>query len=261
MVRFTIWRGPLLLPSPRLRGLAREGLWGVPLDPGMGPRDVFFDFGGTLAASFTDPYPVFEEALRGWNISITRDRFERAFGAVSNRLGPFSPTYLGHPVGIVDRYNAEDLRELGVEDPEGKILRTVREAFTSPRWHRPYPETNEVLQEMAHRGLTLHLISNNTDLLPEVLSHLGWSDRFATVTFSQEAGVEKPDRRIFDLALSRARCDSGDAIHIGDSWQADYIGGTRAGLRAVWLNRYGADPPGPCEMIRDLREVPQMLDL
>lgn len=227
----------------------------------MNARQVFFDFGGTLASSFADPYPLFEGALRRWNISVPRDRFERAFAAVSQRLGPFSPTYLGQPTGIVDRYNAEDLRELGIDDPGGRILRTIRESFVSPRWHPPFPETNEVLQELTQRGLTIHLISNNSDLLPELLSNLGWSQRFATVTFSQEAGVEKPDRRIFDLALARARCDPSDAVHIGDSWQADYLGGMRAGLRAIWLNRDGAKPPGSCEMIRNLREVPPLLDL
>lgn len=218
-------------------------------------RAVFFDFGGTLVTPLRDIYPVFEEVLRGRHISLDRTAFERAHSEVDARLGPFSSQYLGRSSGMVDRYNARDLEQLGIEDPHGEVVADLHEAFTSPRWHRPYPESDGVLRELGRRGVALHVVSNNTEILPETLARLGWSDRFATVTYSQEAGAEKPDPRIFRLALERAHRSPGEVVHVGDSWEADLVGATQVGLRAIWVNRGMDPPPSPCESVRDLRGV------
>jgi len=223
-------------------------------------RAVLFDFGGTLVSSLRDAYPIWEEVLRVHSIPFDRDSFESAYEKVDREIGPFLNRYIGAPPGLVEEYNARDLAALGIRDPSGQILRELHEAVTAPRWHRPYPETEEVLDQLLRRGLSLHLVSNNTELLPETLRRLGWSERFSTVTYSQEAGAEKPDPRIFRLSLDRAQCSAEEVVHVGDSWEADYLGAKRAGLRAIWLNRSGGDPPEPCEMVRDLRDVNQLLD-
>jgi putative hydrolase of the HAD superfamily len=223
-------------------------------------RAVLFDFGGTLVSNLRDPYPIWEEVVRAHETSLDRGTFERAFEKVDHQLGPFLDRYLGAPPGIVGEYDARGLEYLGIGDPTGQILRDLHEAFTAPRWHRPYPETEEVLDQLARRGLSLHVVSNNTELLPETLRRLGWSERFSTVTYSQEAGAEKPDPRVFRLSLDRARCSADEAVHVGNSWEADYLGAKRAGLRAIWLNRSGEDPPEPCETVRDLRELDRQLN-
>jgi len=197
---------------------------------------VLFDFGGTLVSSLRDPYPVWEEVLHAHEILLDRRTLERAFGNVDDELGPFSERYLGAPPGFVEEYDARALAYLGIRDPSGQILEELQEGFTAPRWHQPYPATEEVLDQLARRGLSLHVVSNNTELLPQTLRRLGWSDRFSTVTYSQEVGAEKPDPRVFRLSLDRARCSADEVVHVGDSWDADYLGAKRAGLRAIWLN-------------------------
>jgi HAD superfamily hydrolase (TIGR01549 family) len=222
-------------------------------------RAVFLDFGGTLATPLREAYPIFEEVLRARHLPLDRRDFERAFAEVDARFGAFVGAYLDHPAGVVDLYNARNLEQLGIEDPRGEIVADLHEAFTSPRWHRPYPESDEVLRELELRGVALHIVSNNTELLPETLRKLGWAGRFASVTYSQEAGAEKPDPRIFRLALERAKVSPREVVHVGDSWTADVVGATQAGLRAVWLNREDDPPPGPCDTVRDLRGIVQLL--
>lgn len=222
-------------------------------------RAVFLDFGGTLATPLRDIYPIFEEVLRAHHLPIDRRDFERAFAEVDARYGSFSETYLDHPSAAVDLYNARDLEQLGVEDPAGEIVADLHAAFTSPRWHRPYPESDEVLSELERRGLGPHIISNNTDLLPETLRNIGWAGRLASVTYSQEAGAEKPDPRIFRRALERAHASPHEAVHVGDSWSADVLGATRSGLRAIWVNRENEAAPAPCETVRDLRGILDLL--
>ena len=60
---------------------------------------------------------------------------------------------------------------------------------------------------------------------------------------SEEAGVTKPDVRIFEKALKIADIDRKRAVFIGDSWSVDIVGAHQAGIRSVWLNRFSEPCP------------------
>jgi HAD superfamily hydrolase (TIGR01549 family) len=62
---------------------------------------------------------------------------------------------------------------------------------------------------------------------------------------SEEAGVAKPDPRIFDIALERIGCRASEAVMVGDSWTTDVLGARAAGIRVVWFNRTGQPTPDP----------------
>lgn len=63
-------------------------------------------------------------------------------------------------------------------------------------------------------------------------------DRYvADWVISEEAGVSKPNPRIFALAAHRVRMPLRGAWVIGDSPEADIGGATAVGLPSVWLHR------------------------
>jgi putative hydrolase of the HAD superfamily len=63
-------------------------------------------------------------------------------------------------------------------------------------------------------------------------------DRFiADWVISGEAGVSKPNPRIFALAAQRVRMRLGGAWVVGDSPEADIGGAAALGLPSVWLHR------------------------
>jgi putative hydrolase of the HAD superfamily len=63
-------------------------------------------------------------------------------------------------------------------------------------------------------------------------------DRYlAEWVISEEAGVRKPNPRIFAIAAERARMRLNGAWLIGDSPEADIGGAAAIGLRSVWLHR------------------------
>jgi len=51
--------------------------------------------------------------------------------------------------------------------------------------------------------------------------------------------VEKPDPRLFEIALERARADRAATIHCGDIYHIDVVGARAAGLPAVLLDSAG----------------------
>jgi len=63
-------------------------------------------------------------------------------------------------------------------------------------------------------------------------------DRYlAGWVISEEAGVSKPNPRIFAIAAERARMGLGGAWLVGDSPEADIGGANALGLPSVWLHR------------------------
>jgi len=63
-------------------------------------------------------------------------------------------------------------------------------------------------------------------------------DRYlADWVISEEAGVRKPNPRIFAIAAERARMRLSRAWMVGDSPEADIGGASAAGVRSVWLHR------------------------
>jgi putative hydrolase of the HAD superfamily len=71
----------------------------------------------------------------------------------------------------------------------------------------------------------------------EKLRKTGLDRYLADWVISEEAGVRKPNPRIFAIAAERARMRLGGAWLIGDSPEADIGGADAAGVRSVWLHR------------------------
>lgn len=84
------------------------------------------------------------------------------------------------------------------------------------------------------------------------LDYCGLAPLVDMLIASEDVGVSKPDRGIFDIALDRMGVTAADAVMVGDSWVNDVAGAVQAGIRAIWFNpdRKPApvDPPGVREI-------------
>ena len=102
------------------------------------------------------------------------------------------------------------------------------------------------LLDAIHPRAPIGVVSNN--VVGEQIEKIricGLERYLDTVVISEEAGVTKPDPRIFEIALARIGCDASEAVMIGDAWAIDIAGARAAGLRTVWFNRFFAECPEP----------------
>ncbi len=74
-----------------------------------------------------------------------------------------------------------------------------------------------------HSGETVRQLLKENDL-PKYFSHL---------TFSDEAGIAKPHKQIFEYTLDKLGYKTEDAVHIGDSEYSDIVGAKEANMRAI----------------------------
>ena len=86
-----------------------------------------------------------------------------------------------------------------------------------------------------------------------ILTELGLAKHLDFVLDSAEVGVEKPDPRIFRIALERAGVDPAHALYVGDLYSVDVLGARAVGMEAVLLD------PGACWGERDCPRAPGVL--
>lgn len=102
-------------------------------------------------------------------------------------------------------------------------------------WRRSVPGMIELARALRDAGVAIGVISNAEGGLYDLFVELGWGDEFGFVIDSAKVGVEKPDRGIFDLALTRLGVGADAVVHVGDSRTADVDGARAAGWRAIWF--------------------------
>jgi HAD superfamily hydrolase (TIGR01549 family) len=68
------------------------------------------------------------------------------------------------------------------------------------------------------------------------LAYCGLAELVDVLIASEDVGVSKPERGIFDIALQRLGVSAEEAVMVGDSWANDIAGAVDAGIRAIWFN-------------------------
>ncbi len=127
----------------------------------------------------------------------------------------------------------------------------------------PMPNLIESFERLRARGLKLGLITNGrVSIQARKLDGLAIRPYFESIVVSEAVGIEKPDPRIFAIALAELDVPASAAAYVGDNPEADVLGAKASGMLAVWRR----DPlwPEPTEadrVIDDLAElVPMFAD-
>jgi putative hydrolase of the HAD superfamily len=126
-------------------------------------------------------------------------------------------------------------------------------------WATTQPWVGEALRKLKRQGYQMAVISNSEGTVEQILEEVDLRDNFEIVIDSFVVGVEKPDPRIFEIALERLEWDHTDTIYIGDIFYIDIWGANRAGLGAIHLDKMGLYDGWEGERIPSLRELPEWL--
>lgn len=154
--------------------------------------------------------------------------------APSYRLNSWNSALISH--GIKDTDLAAQLAETFIENRRKR--------------HVLFDDTKACLDKLSD-SYRLAIISNGpSDIQRDKINHTGIAEYFTDIIISGETGYGKPDIRIFRLLLSRLNTDPEETWMIGDSLRKDILGAQGAGMKTVWVNRYGK--PGDDSIIPDI---------
>jgi HAD superfamily hydrolase (TIGR01509 family) len=125
-------------------------------------------------------------------------------------------------------------------------------------WVRPVPGTREMLHGLRDMGLRLAVVSNADGRVDQYLSAAGLDQAFEFVLDSGILGIEKPDPRIFELALERLGVAADETVYVGDTWEIDIEGARAAGIRPVYV---ADEPRDGVTWIPDILDLPAALGI
>jgi len=97
-----------------------------------------------------------------------------------------------------------------------------------------FPEARPALIALRERFTLIAVTNGNANL-----EKIGIRDLFDGVVSAAMAGAAKPERPIFDMAVTAGGVGAEQTLHVGDHPLYDVRGARNAGLRAVWVNRNG----------------------
>jgi putative hydrolase of the HAD superfamily len=220
---------------------------------------VLFDAGGTLVhADLRFIRTVFRQA----GITATPQVIRRAECASKHAIDRrMEAAVMDTDETRRQPYFAAMLDHLGIaKDLAVRLLHTIETEHQHDNlWRLMIPSTPQVLQKLRNRGLVLGVVSNSDGRITSILERCGIAQFFQVIVDSHEVGVEKPDPRIFDFALTKAHARPEQTLYVGDIYSIDIVGAERAGIQPVLIDSVGCYATVQCRKIRHLRALLTMV--
>jgi putative hydrolase of the HAD superfamily len=151
-------------------------------------------------------------------------------------------------LGVLDLPSADGLRD------------RLYEGFTDLGNYALFDDVVETLDALGGTGATLGIVSNFEAWLDDLLAALGVRERFPVLVISGLDGIEKPDPRIYELALARAGVTAGEAAFVGDNPEFDVDPPAALGMFPVLIDRRERHPQHDGARVTDLRALPAVLE-
>jgi putative hydrolase of the HAD superfamily len=228
-------------------------------------RAVFFDVGETLVhvePSFAD---LFVTVLAGAGHERSGDDVREATTHVYTRFSEAArdgSMWTTSPersrefwTSVYDRM----LSELRVPDGDG-LANTLYREFTRMENYALFDDVRPAIAALQEAGLLLGIVSNFEAWLEDWFGLHELIETFPVRVISGIEGIEKPDERIYRLALERTGVDASDAAYVGDNPEFDVDPPAALGMFPVLIDRRDRFPDHAGARVRDLRELPAILE-
>ncbi|WOL18848.1 haloacid dehalogenase-like hydrolase domain-containing protein 3 [Canna indica] len=128
------------------------------------------------------------------------------------------------------------------EETFEKVFRRIYSSFGSSAPYSVFPDSQPFLRWARKRGLIVGIVSNAEYRYQDVILpalDLNQGSEWDFGVFSGIVGVEKPDPKIYQIALEKAgNIAPEEALHIGDSMRKDYTPARSVGMHALLLDRF-----------------------
>ena len=223
-------------------------------------KAVFFDAGGTLFRPYPSVGEIYAKAASIYGAKHDPKHLEAEFHKAWKARGGLSS------LGMETSEEKERLwwyslvRE--VFEPHGGVpsfdefFKALHRSFEEKELWEIYPEVPESLNEFRKNGFILGIVSNWDLRLPRLVKNLGLHDRFDFLVTSSMCGSTKPSEKIFKEALKQAGVAPAETVHVGDTYEEDFVGAERVGIRAFHLDRNDGIHSVPKHAtIKNLREL------
>lgn len=213
---------------------------------------VFLDAGGVLV---NPNWVRVADALGRHGVSVTPEALAAAEPHAKRQLDTGTAVQATSDRARGWLYFNLVLQQAGIalSDQTEAALRELAEYHAQFNLWESVPEgVPAALDRLRAAGRRLVVVSNANGTLRTHFARLGLAERFDVLIDSADEGVEKPDPRIFQLALERAGASAETTLHAGDFYHVDVVGARAAGLDAWLIDAAGLYADHDCTRVPSL---------
>ena len=219
--------------------------------------DTLYDFSAASQESFRETYDL-----------LHYDRFFKSFEHFYSLYEPYN-LRLWHIYGegkitkeeLNKRRYSYPLEVVGIHDQE--LADTFcREALGRiPTKNKLIKGAIELLEYLRPR-YNLYILSNGfKELQSRKMRTAGIDKYFDALILSEDIGVNKPNRELYEYALQKTSSKVEESIMIGDMFETDIVGAENIGMKQIYFNPKKKDNISftPTYMVTDLLQIKEIL--
>ncbi len=226
--------------------------------------DTLWDFHANSRATLATLYDT--ERLDQWFSSPEnwRDCYERHNHALWDQYNRAEVT---KEFLMIERFRRPLVEGGCPEETAETMQRTLDKLYLSRLGEcgKLVPGALELLNWLKENGYRTGVLSNGfVEVQHRKLHSSGVDHLIDCVVLSDEIGVNKPARQLFDYALEKSGTTADKSLLVGDNPSTDIAGAVNAGWHAVYFNRDGmsAQLPAPlCDHVPEIKYLDEVIPL
>lgn len=193
----------------------------------MQPKAVTFDIGGVIYSDDVFKRAVFT-ALNKLSSGVDQEEFDQVYNQhLKSQSGSLRSKLCQHFLGSLEKRDE------------------LMKVATSNWLFKPadlYQDSKVCINELKSEGIKIGIVANQPASVVDSLKSDQIYDLIDFLGVSAIVGIEKPDRAIFELAISKLAIPANQIIHVGNRIDTDVLPAKSLGMRTVWVRRGEANP-------------------
>ncbi|MDR1407334.1 MAG: YjjG family noncanonical pyrimidine nucleotidase [Tannerella sp.] len=228
-------------------------------------KSLFFDLDDTLWDTWRNNRECLEEIYCDYPpLRRHYDSFETFYDAyMPNNLilwAKYRSQEIDRRTLIAERF-LHVLRPAGIDDPDAAVRLNSDYLQRTGRKTALVPKAIDLLKYLQPFYRMFILSNGFREIQSMKLQNSGLAPYFERMILSEDANIQKPHKAIFDFALKNTNSRRHASLMIGDSWDADIAGASRAGIDQLWFNpgRLPSHGFAPTYEVCSLEEIKRVL--
>ncbi len=227
----------------------------------MAITTLLLDFGNTLAYEHPSRAAIYGRAGRERGLAVSDETMAECMARAHRdlprvHLGHYRysdgwfEAFIEHIFHGLLELPADQLRDLTAD---------LFERFEDPGNFRLFPGVEQLFATVQRLRLTVGVVSNWSARLPRLLEELDLARRLDFVVCSAIERAEKPEQKIFELALERAEARAQEAVLAGDHPIKDGAA-SQLGIEVVLVDHFGQNAGAGLPRVGDLTQLAEWLE-
>ena len=222
-------------------------------------KAVFFDLYGTLAGFDPPREHIQAQAAEKFGLEVTKEGIDAGYHVADeflsrqNATTPIRTMSGNEQLSFFSKFEQLILQGAGQDVDLETAANVWAEVRKQEYGFALFPDVIDGLDRLRSSGLIVAAVSNLNSSGQRLCKDMGLTGHVDFAITSGDTGFEKPDRRIFEAALTRADVVADDAAFVGDQLESDIHGAENAGLRPILMDRFSGYP--------DYEQHPRVTDM